>query len=75
MVGYSIGTCIIINIALLCHGFQSDGIGFGYQESEEQDPAKQNALVRYLIFDFVLTFWTHNRKYSSRIEALIDWMS
>lgn len=56
IVRYSIGTCILINFILLCQGYPGDGIGFGYQESEEQDPAKQNALVRvffYLVFFFV----------------------
>lgn len=47
----SVGLCILFNLILLCQGRGKDGLGFGYQESEEEDPNRQNVLVRFSIFD------------------------
>lgn len=58
----SIGLCILFHLILLCQGQRdvhrnghgSDGIGFGYPESEEEDPGKQNALVSANSFQLIV---------------------
>lgn len=45
--------CILFNLALLCQGHKqslgsSDGLGFGYPESEEENPSKKNAQVGWI---------------------------
>lgn len=55
----SIGLFILLNLNVLCQGqrpikMQGDGIGFGYPENEEEDPAKKNAQVNQKVFAI---FW------------------
>lgn len=46
---YSVGLCVFLNtILLLCQGYPragTDGLGFSYQEEQEQNAAYHNAMV------------------------------